>query len=100
MSPYCILAVRWEIETSGEYDKDLLDSDHYQLMTAQAILRFWTQTACLMGFLGELQATSQPHLSACGDGRRKLHIEHHRNPLIWLKDLFQAGSTIDQISAQ
>jgi SRSO17 transposase len=35
-----ILAVRWHIETFFEYDKDLLGSDHYQLMSAQAILRF------------------------------------------------------------
>jgi hypothetical protein len=35
-----ILAIRWNIETFFEYDKDLLGSDHYQLMSAQAILRF------------------------------------------------------------
>ena len=34
-----ILAVRWHIEVFFEYDKDLLGSDHYQLMTAQVILR-------------------------------------------------------------
>ena len=33
-----ILAIRWNIETFFEYDKDLLGSDHYQLMTVQAIL--------------------------------------------------------------
>jgi hypothetical protein len=37
-----ILAIRWNIETFFEYDKDLLGSDHYQLMTYQAILRFWS----------------------------------------------------------
>ena len=41
------LAVRWEIEVFFEYAKDLLGSDHYQLMTAQAIIRFWTLIACL-----------------------------------------------------
>ena len=39
------LAIRWNIETFFEYEKDLLGSDQYQLMTAQAILRFWTLTA-------------------------------------------------------
>lgn len=34
------LAIRWEIETFFEVDKDLLGSDDYQLMSAQAILRF------------------------------------------------------------
>ena len=93
-----ILAVRWHIETFFEYDKDLLGSDHYQLMTAQAILRFWTLTACLMCFLEELRATSYPQLNTCGDARRKLQDEHRRNLLLWLKEQFQAGFTVDQIS--
>ncbi|GEM_PF-314796 len=95
-----ILAVRWEIETFFEYDKDLLGSDHYQLMTAQAILRFWTLTACLMCFLEEQRATSIPRLNTCGDARRKIQDEHRRNLLRWLKEQFQAGCTIEQVSAQ
>jgi hypothetical protein len=43
-----ILAIRWEVETFFEYSKDLLGSDHYQVMSAQAIVRFWTLIACLM----------------------------------------------------
>ncbi|MGB9640875.1 MAG: transposase [Anaerolineales bacterium] len=35
-----ILAIRWNIETFFEYTKDLLGSDHYQVMSAQAIIRF------------------------------------------------------------
>ncbi len=53
-----------------------------------------------MCFLEELRATSQPQLSTCGDARRIIQFEHRRNLLIWLKDLFQAGWTIDQISVQ
>lgn len=45
-----ILAVRWHIETFFEYGKNLLGSDHCQLMTARAILRFWTLAACLIFF--------------------------------------------------
>lgn len=93
-----ILAVRWYIETFFEYDKDLLGSDHYQLMTAQAILRFWTLTACLLCFLEELRATSHSQLATCGDARRTLQDEHRRNLLFWLKAQFQAGFTVDQIS--
>jgi hypothetical protein len=95
-----ILAVRWHIETFFEYDKDLLGSDHYQLMTAQAILRFWTLTACLMCFLEEQRAISLPRLNTCGDARRKIQDEHRRNLLIWLQEQFQTGCTIEQISAQ
>jgi len=94
------LAVRWHIETFFEYDKDLLGSDHYQLRTAQAILRFWTLTACLMCFLEEQRTISHPRLNTCGDARRKIQDEHRRNLLRWLKEQFQAGCTIEQISAQ
>jgi hypothetical protein len=95
-----ILAVRWQIETFFEYEKDLLGSDHYQLLSAQAILRFWTLTACLMCFLEELRATSPSQLITCGDARRKIQDDHRRNLLIWLKEQFLAGCTIDQISLQ
>lgn len=53
-APACIVAaetVRWEVETFFEYEKDLLGSDHYQVMFRQAIVRFWTLTACLQCFL-------------------------------------------------
>jgi len=95
-----ILAVRWHIETFFEYNKDLLGSDHYQLMTSQAILRFWTLTACLMCFLEEQRAISHPRLSTCGDARRKIQDEQRRNLLRWLKEQFQAGRTIEQVSVQ
>jgi len=51
-----VLAIRWEIETFFEYEKDLPGSDHYQMMSAQGILRFWTLIACLMVFLEEQRA--------------------------------------------
>jgi hypothetical protein len=35
-----MMSIRWNIETFFEYDKDLLGSDHYQVMTIQAIQRF------------------------------------------------------------
>jgi hypothetical protein len=95
-----ILAIRWTIETFFEYDKDLLGSDHYQLMTAQAILRFWTLTACLLYFLEEQRALHTPPQLTCGDARRKLQEQQRLNLLLWLKDQFQANSSIEQICAQ
>jgi len=35
-----ILARRWDVEVFFEYEKDLLGSDHYQVLSRQAILRF------------------------------------------------------------
>ena len=93
-----ILAIRWEIETFFEYDKDLLGSDHYQLMTANGIIRFWTLTACLLCFLEEQRAVAAEKGLTCGDIRRRIQDEHRRNLLRWLQVQFQAGVTVEEIS--
>jgi len=95
-----VLAKRWEIETFFEYDKDLLGSDHYQVMTANAIIRFWTLTACLLCFLEEQRATADEPGLTCGDVRRRIQEEHRRNLLHWLRAQFQAGLTVEQVSIQ
>jgi hypothetical protein len=92
--------VRWAIETFFEYDKDLLGSDHYQLMSAQAILRFWTLTACLMCFLEEQRTCAKPELITCGEARRKVQDQHRTNLLLWLNAHFQANMTIEQLRTQ
>ena len=95
-----ILAVRWEVETYFEYAKDLLGSDHYQVMTRQAILRFWTLTACLFCFLDEQRAAAQGGTLTCGDVRRQLQQEHQRNLLQWLADALHEGHSVDQICSR
>jgi hypothetical protein len=95
-----LLAIRWNIETFFEYDKDLLGSDHYQMMTSQAILRFWTLVSCLLFFLEEQRALQDQPLFTCGDARRKLQEQHRLNLLLWLKEQFQANSSFEQISSQ
>jgi hypothetical protein len=95
-----LLAIRWEIETFFEYEKDLLGSDHYQVMTAQAILRFWTLTACLMCFLEEQRTTAAEQDLTCGDARRIIQHEHRLNLLRWLQQRFLDGCTVEQISNQ
>jgi DDE superfamily endonuclease len=95
-----MLAIRWNIETFFEYDKDLLGSDHYQLMTSQAILRFWTLIVCLLYFLEEQRVWQALPRFTCGDARRKLQEQQRLNLLLWLKDQFQANSSIEQITAQ
>jgi SRSO17 transposase len=94
------LAVRWEIEVFFEYAKDLLGSDHYQLMTAQAIIRFWTLIACLMAFLEEQRATEDDPLLTCGDIRRRIQAEHRFNLIQWLHTQFQSGTDPGQIYDQ
>ncbi|MEZ4769795.1 MAG: transposase [Caldilineales bacterium] len=95
-----ILAIRWQIETFFEYEKDLLGSDHYQVMSAQAILRFWTLVACLMCFLEEQRSSHQVQGLTCGDVRRNVQHQHRLNLLQWLAESFQAGATIEQIGNQ
>ncbi|HSG45265.1 MAG TPA: hypothetical protein VLA72_19130, partial [Anaerolineales bacterium] len=92
--------IRWNSETFFEYDKDLLGSDHYQVMSARAILRFWTLIACLLYFLEELRVLQDLPRFTLGDSRHKLQEQHRLNLLLWLKDQFQANLSIEQISAQ
>jgi len=98
-----ILAIRWNIEVFFEDAKDLLGSDHYQLMSATAIVRFWTLVACLACFLDEHRACLQTqrarkHLTL-GDARRDLQAQHQRNLLAWLEEQFRSGATADQLAA-
>lgn len=95
-----ILAVRWEVETFFEYEKDLLGSDHYQLMTSEAVLRFWTLTTCLLYWLEDQRAQEQEPAITCGDIRRKTQYDHRRNLLVWLETRFRQGLPIDQICHQ
>jgi hypothetical protein len=77
-----LLAIRWNVETFFDYDKNLLGSDHYQLMTAQAILRFWTLIVCLMYFLEEQRSIRELPRFTCGDARRKIQEQHRLNLLL------------------
>ena len=95
-----VLAVRWQIETFFEYAKDLLGSDDYQVMSAQAILRFWTLIACLMCFLEEQRAVDPDQCLTCGDVRRILQYQHRLNLLHWLQDRFSEGCSLDQVCSQ
>jgi len=99
-----MLAVRWDIETLFEDYKDLLGSDHYQVMSATAIVRFWTLVACLAYFLDKQRASLQAerpgeHIT-WGDARRAIQAEHQRNLLVWLEDQFRSGVTAGQLCAR
>jgi hypothetical protein len=95
-----VLAIRWDVETYFEYAKDLLGSDHYQVMSRLAILRFWSLAACLFAFLDELRATACLPGLTCGDVRRQLQFEHQRNLLAWLAANFHDGASVDSICSQ
>ena len=93
------LAVRWSIDVLFEDNKDLLGADHYQLMSAEAIVRFWTLIACLGYFLDQQKAL-HPDWTTWGDVRRALQKEHQSNLLTWLERQLRAGLSVQQIGTQ
>jgi hypothetical protein len=93
------LAVRWNVEVLFEDNKDLLGADHYQLMSAEAILRFWTLIACLGYFLDEQKAL-RPGCTTWGEVRRSLQKEQQVNLLTWLESQFKTGLSVEQITTQ
>jgi len=94
-----VLAVRWSVEVFFEDAKDLLGSDHYQMMSAEGIVRFWTLIACLSYFLEEHRC-AQPTLQTWGDARRALQKEHQHNLVAWLANQFRDGATPQQVCTQ
>ena len=95
-----ILAVRWEVEIFFEYEKDLLGSDHYQVMSRQAVLRFWTLTTCLLCYLEEQRMQSQDQTLTYGDVHRTIQINHRHNLLLWLETRFRDSLSDEQIYTQ
>jgi hypothetical protein len=53
------VAQRWTIEVLFADFKELMGSDHYQIRSAQGIVRFWAVGLCLYQFLDEVRAAHQ-----------------------------------------
>lgn len=72
--------------------KDLLGLDQYQVMTATAILRFWTLVLAAYVFLEEerarLAACTDQHVTI-GDAQRVIQRAHWVHLLNWLRHQFQ-----------
>jgi hypothetical protein len=70
------VALRWSVETLFADFKELMGSDHYQLRSTEAILRFWALGLCLYQYLDSL--------------RHRLERLNHRHvtlgeTLVWLR---------------
>jgi hypothetical protein len=87
-----ILAIRWGIETFFDDLKELFGSDHYQMMSATSILRFWTLACCAYQFLEEQRAQRGMAGSSIGTIRRQIDKEHQSHLLEWLRQGFQSDS--------
>ena len=90
------IATRWEIEVLFGDAKAVLGLDHYQVMTATALVRFWTLVLAAYVFLEEEQAHLQAE-GGCpvtiGEARQQVQQRHQQHLLTWLQHQFQAGAT-------
>jgi hypothetical protein len=97
------LTARWDIEVLFGDVKELLGLDQYQLMSASAILRFWTLVMVAYTFLDEererLRQQTQRAVTI-GDARREVQRRHRRHLLHWLHEQFQAGITPEALCDQ
>jgi SRSO17 transposase len=94
------ITARWQIEVLFGDTKDLLGLDQYQLMSATAIVRFWTLVLVAYSFLDEqrdrLQVQWQRHVTI-GEARREIQRVHRRHVLDWLYEQFQAGTALEAL---
>ena len=88
------IAARWDIEVLLGDSKEELGLDHYQLMSASAILRFWTLAMLAYVFLEEEQQrlrVSWQRPVTIGEARREIQRRHRRGLLEWLHHQFLSG---------
>jgi SRSO17 transposase len=94
------IAARWDIEVLFADGKEELGLDQYQLMSATAIVRFWTLAMLAYVLLEEerdrLQVQWQRHVTI-GEARREIQRRHRRHLLDWLHGLFQSGVEPDAL---
>jgi DDE superfamily endonuclease len=88
------ISARWEIEILFGDGKEELGLDHYQLMNASAILRFWTLALLAYLFLEEEQQRLRvlwQRPVTIGEARREIQRRHRRRLLVWLHHQFLSG---------
>jgi hypothetical protein len=94
------IAARWDIEVLFGDGKEELGLDQYQVMSATAIVRFWTLAMLAYVFLEEechrLQEQWQHHVTI-GEARREIQRRHRRHVLDWLHGQFQSGIEPDSL---
>ena len=94
------IAARWNIEVLFGDGKEELGLDHYQLMSAAAIVRFWTLAMLAYVFLEEERdrlKTQWQRPVTIGEARREIQRRHRRHLLDWLHEQFQSGVEPDAL---
>ncbi|HEY1349346.1 MAG TPA: hypothetical protein VGF67_06965 [Ktedonobacteraceae bacterium] len=88
------ISARWDIEVLFADGKEELGLDQYQLMSAQALVRFWTLALLVSVFLEQEQhrlrlAWQRP--VTIGEARREIQRRHRHRLLAWLHQQFLSG---------
>jgi hypothetical protein len=94
------IAARWDVEVLFSDAKDLLGLDQYQLMSATAIVRFWTLVMAAYVFLDEERTRLRDERQTpvtLGDARREVQRWHWRHLLDWIHQQFSSGVTPDEL---
>jgi hypothetical protein len=94
------VAQRWTIEVLFADFKELMGSDHYQMRSARAIVRFWALGLCLYQFLDQVRATHRRTWGerlTLGQARQQVRESHREGLLDWILDRVQAGATHNEI---
>jgi hypothetical protein len=89
------IAARWTVEVFFGDGKEELGLDHYQVMSASVLLRFWTLAMLAYVFLEEEQQRlrlSWQRPVTIGEARREIQRRHRRGLLAWLHDQFLSGA--------
>jgi len=90
------IAARWDIEVLFSDTKGLLGLDHYQLMSAKAIQRFWTLVMAAYLFLDEERerlCRERQHYVTIGDARREIQRLHYHHLIDWIYVQFHTGAS-------
>lgn len=100
------LAARWAIEVLFADAKEELGLDHYQVMSATAIVRFWTLALAAYVFLEEERARLRQQWQrpvTIGEARQEVQRQQADHLLTWIHHQVRAGATpqhlIDQLVA-
>lgn len=88
------IATRWDVEVLFADTKELFGLDQYQLMTATAIVRFWTLVMLAYYFLDQERARYQQQTDqplTIGDVWRQVRRTHWRYFIDWMHQKFRFG---------
>ena len=90
------LAARWDIEVLFADTKELLGLDQYQVMSAQALIRFWTLVLATYVFLEEQRVQLEHEWQrpvSIGQAQREVQAVHCFHLIAWMAHQLEVKHT-------